>query len=137
MSARELVEKHFQKQYPETYQYELWIWEKWSDENGYAKCAERTLEMQKEFPELTRVRGHFLDWAWGPREHWWLVTPTGTIVDPTKDQFPSKGKGDYQPLDESLGEPTGRCLNCGELLYGPETFCSENCEIETRAEMGI
>ena len=65
------------------------------------RCAEATLAMAAVFPELTRVRGHYLCWVWGEREHWWLVEPNGEIVDPTADQFPSKGGGVYVPWDEA------------------------------------
>ena len=95
----------------------------------YGCCAEATLAMQAAFPELIRVRGEYLCWVWGSRDHWWLKTPDGTIVDPTKDQFPSKGVGEYQERDESQPEPTGRCPNCGEYCYNGDYCCSHDCHV--------
>ena len=60
-------------------------------EDCYGRCAWATLAMQIAFPELIRVRGHYLCLIWGERDHWWLTTPEGEIVDPTAAQFPSKG----------------------------------------------
>lgn len=93
----------------------------------YGECAEATSRMLEVFPELTRVRGHYYCPIWGERAHWWLVTDDGKIVDPTKDQFPSKGIGHYEPWIEGSPEPTGMCANCGELVYDGGTVCSEVC----------
>jgi len=105
--------------------YAKWIAENVT--NTYGRCREWTHSMAACFPELTLVRGHYWDSTWGDRAHWWLVAPDGSIVDPTAEQFPSKGTGDYQPLDESLPEPTGMCPNCGGLAYNHDTFCSDAC----------
>lgn len=91
------------------------------------KCAEATLAMLEVFPELTRVRGHYYDFALGERPHWWLTDPEGNIVDPTAAQFPSGGRGVYVPWDESQPEPTGRCPNCSELCYDGNYCCSPEC----------
>jgi hypothetical protein len=98
-------------------------------------CKETTLAMQKAFPELDRVRGHYHCWIWGIREHWWLVHPEGIIIDPTAAQFPSDGDGDYVPWDEDSEEPSGICLNCGEYVYDGSALCSENCQIEFMADL--
>ncbi len=82
-------------------------------EKAYGQCAEVTEAMAVAFPELTRVRGHYYCTTWGERAHWWLVTPTGEIVDPTAKQFPSGGRGAYVKWDETRAEPTGMCPNCG------------------------
>ena len=112
--------------------YNLWISENVNE--TYGKCAELTLKMQEAFPELTRVRGHYYCYTWGEREHWWLFDEENQqIVDPTVDQFPSKGIGEYMPLDESLPEPTGMCPNCGEYCFEGNSMCSENCEISYMA----
>lgn len=95
--------------------------------DGYGQCQIATKTMAKAFPELTRVRGHYFCPVWGERPHWWLVTQDGEIVDPTKNQHPSKGKGHYEPWDESQPEPTGICPNCGEYCYGGKSVCSDEC----------
>lgn len=111
--------------------YAQWITENVTD--AYAKCAEYTLTMQQVFPELIRVRGHYDCPIWGSREHWWLVDPDSEeIVDPTASQFPSKGVGKewYTPHEEGSREPTGKCLNCGEYVYGISSTCNEFCHNE-------
>ena len=96
----------------------------------YGTCAETTLEMAAAFPELTRVRGHYYCVVWGERSHWWLTTPDGEIIDPTADQFPSKGNGVYVPWNDEDEEPTGKCPQCGELVYSGKMFCNDNCALE-------
>lgn len=94
----------------------------------YGRCAEHTLAMQKDFPELTRVRGQFDCPINGKSCHWWLVTPDGEIVDPTVAQFPTKGyAAQYIPWEEGNEEPTGKCLQCGDLTYRFQCFCSDSC----------
>ena len=114
--------------------YDQWIIANVSDPLG--KCSEYTLEMCQKFPELTRVRGHYYCYVWGQREHWWCKNGD-EIIDPTANQFPSNGYGEYVELDESLPEPTGKCLECGSYCYDNRYFCSDICEISTRASMGI
>lgn len=103
-------------------------------EDGTGQCAEVTKQMAAAFPELTRVRGHYYCDRWGERTHWWLVTADGTIVDPTAQQFPSKGTGTYVPWVEGEEEPTGTCLNCGQPAYRQRNFCSDACDAVTTAE---
>jgi hypothetical protein len=102
----------------------------WIAENvkgtGYGDCAEATEAMQLTFPELRRVRGFYHDHLWGERQHWWLVAPDGRIVDPTAEQFPSKGTGEYVEYD-GRPLPTGRCANCGGPVYDGSTCCSDDC----------
>lgn len=106
--------------------YESWIAEHYpTRESAYGRCADATEAMQRAFPELRRVRGHFICAAWGERQHWWLVTADGTIVDPTLAQFPSVGF--YVPWAEGAMEPTGKCPNCGEFVYDSGTVCSDAC----------
>jgi len=104
--------------------YADWIAE--NVEEAYGTCKEVTRQMAEDFPELARVRGHYYDWAWGERAHWWL-TLDGKIIDPTAAQFPSKGKGEYVPWEEGAPEPTGMCPNCGDPCYDGQTCCSESC----------
>lgn len=107
--------------------YEAWIQEHAAI--PYGRCAALTQEMAAAFPELTRVRGHYYCFGWGEREHWWLTTPDGTVIDPTKAQFPSQGLGHYEPLDESQPEPTGICPQCGDQVFDGGTCCSEDCHM--------
>ena len=96
--------------------------------NGYGKCQEHTEAMAKVFPELTRVRGHYICPTWGRRAHWWLVASDGQIVDPTATQFPSCGLGDYEPWNDTAPEPTGKCMECGGYCYGGRVACSRECD---------
>lgn len=107
-------------------EYEAWIARNVPDD-GYGRCREVTEAMAADFPELTRVRGHYYCYAWGERAHWWLLDPAGEVVDPTACQFPSKGAGTYVPWNEGDPEPTGICANCGEPCYNGDTCCSEAC----------
>jgi hypothetical protein len=101
------------------------------EDDGYGKCAEVTLAMAAEFPELRRVRGHYFCSSWGMRSHWWLLAPDGSVIDPTAAQFPSRGVGIYFKWNEGDEEPTGKCANCGEYVYGVNSFCSDECARET------
>lgn len=111
--------------------YLTWIFD--NVEHPLGRCAEYTERMKQEFPELTRVRGHYDCTAWGRRPHWWLVDPEGEIVDPTAQQFPSLGTGTYIPLEPDAPEPEVcyRCHNCGEYYpAGPaqsSVVCSDAC----------
>ena len=97
------------------------------EDDGYGQCKEVSRKMAEVFPELKRIRGHYYCWAWGERAHWWLADANGTIIDPTAQQFPSKGKGEYVPWPEGALEPTGMCPNCGDPCYDGNTCCSESC----------
>jgi len=106
------------------------LYSNWVSENvteQYGKCAEVTEKMQKSFPELERVRGHYYCYVWGERQHWWLVDRDNNIIDPTMEQFPSKGRGRYEPWNEGAPEPTGKCPNCGELIYSGDFVCGDIC----------
>lgn len=114
--------------------YQEWISEHYPTyEFSYGKCAEATIKMVAQFPELKRIRGHYYCFIWGERQHWWCVDPLGWIIDPTSMQFPSKGTGDYVEWNESSPEPTGKCPNCSEFCYNNNYCCSENCSIEYAA----
>lgn len=93
------------------------------------KCKEMCLELLEKDPTLTLVRGHYWDAFWGEQPHWWLTNTKGEIVDPTKDQFPTKGAGDYIPFNGMV-----KCSECGK--EGKEedfdhaynySFCSYEC----------
>lgn len=106
------------------------IYKDWMTANvteSYGQCLEVTEKMAAAFPELRRVRGHYYCPIWGERAHWWLVEECGEIVDPTAEQFPSKGTGEYVEWDESQAEPTGMCPNCGGHCYDGNYCCSDEC----------
>lgn len=93
------------------------------------KCKEMSEALVAADPSLTLVRGHYYDADWGPQQHWWCVAPDGTIIDPTKDQFPSKGAGFYEPFN---GWCT--CEECGTeireedaMMAGNYPCCSYDC----------
>lgn len=80
-------------------------------------------------PSLTLVRGWYHCPFWGKQEHWWLKDCNGEVVDPSKEQFPSKGFGEYE-------EYTGiaECEQCGKkveekdfVMCGRFVCCSVSC----------
>ena len=96
--------------------------------NVYGKCEQATLEMQQTFPKLIRKRGHVeVPFQTKNPEHWWLETTDGIIVDPTELQFSCVIR--YIELDESLPEPIGKCINCGEYVF-PGAINDHACSIE-------
>lgn len=94
------------------------------------KCKEFSELACAENPNLTMVRGHYYCPIWNRNEqHWWCVDQDGTIHDPTKQQFPSNGLGEYVPFD---GHVT--CDNCSKQILEDEArfegryaFCSTAC----------
>jgi len=106
-----------------------------SDE-GYSKfrgkCREFCDEACKNDDSLTMVRGHYFCPIWNTEEaHWWCTYPDGTIFDPTKDQFPSKGHGIYTPFSGFVS-----CSNCGKEIKEDDAqfesnyaFCSYSCHM--------
>jgi hypothetical protein len=114
--------------------YRAWVAETVTE--TYGKCKEVTEAMVAAFPELTRVRGHYMCADWGKRAHWWLVDENGEIVDPTADQFPCKGTSEYVPWEEGAEEPTGKCMNCGGYTYGSSRACSPACAKKLEAYYG-
>jgi len=104
-----------------------------AEQSDYAKyrgkCKEFSTKAVEEDPTLTLVRGHYYDPYWGKQQHWWTVRPDGTIFDPTKDQFPSKGRGNYEPFDGII-----ICEICGSAkpeeeayIVGSHPYCSYRC----------
>lgn len=106
------------------------------EETDYLKFRGKCREMSEEAcnldPALTLVRGHYFCPIWGSDEpHWWCVRADGTIHDPTKDQFPSKGLGIYTPFNGFV-----TCSNCGKELKEENAqfesnycFCSDACHM--------
>lgn len=99
---------------------------------SYGNCAEAVQKMKAAYPELVVKRG-VVQTDHGEREHWWLVTAEGEVVDPTKKQFTFIF--DYEELDDNHPKcmyKRGRCKDCGEYyLIGKdsldEDFCSTGC----------
>ena len=108
--------------------------------NLYGKCVSATLEMVEVFPELKRIAG----WA-DEVEHFWCVTPTGEIVDPTAAQFAGPGGIEYREFKPGDEVRVGRCMNCGDSIYRAvpalddpsyaTSICSDECEEEAAAEL--
>ncbi len=97
-----------------------------------ADCGVFTREMQRRFPELTRVPGFYYppDSEWSHGEHWWLEDAQGRVIDPTADQWPSCGKGRYVRYDPHVHRVVkGKCMNCGVGLFSREGHyaCSPSC----------
>lgn len=93
------------------------------------KCKEFSIKLIEEDPSLRLVRGYYFCPYWGKQEHWWCKKEDGTIVDATKDQFPSKGNGSYE---EYIG--IIECSECGVSMKEEEAsfdgrfaFCSYKC----------
>lgn len=103
-------------------------------QDDYAKYRGKCKEMSEAAcladPTLRLARGHYHDAMWGEQAHWWCVKPDGTIIDPTKDQFPTKGSGAYIEFDGRV-----ECSNCGkegtedifDCSHGRYCFCSSQC----------
>jgi hypothetical protein len=102
-------------------------------ENAYlkyrGKCKEMSEALVAADQKLTLVRGHYLCPIWGEQAHWWVKDATGKVIDPTKDQFPSKGVGHYVEFDGKIA-----CSNCGKEMKeedadieGRYAFCSYKC----------
>lgn len=104
-----------------------------SDDDNYKKYRGKCKEMSEKLcaadPSLRLVRGWYYDPHWGQQGHWWCVRTDGTIVDPTKDQFPSRGSGLYEEFDGWY-----ECEQCGKMVHesamvtcGNYPCCSDMC----------
>lgn len=117
--------------------YQAWIEERYPDyARSAGECAQACKAMKEAFPELEVTNGFVtvLDYP-EPRQHWWCKTANGTIVDPTKKQYPFIL--DYEEIDEAhpaRNYPQARCHQCGEHYYEtPElngTMHTKTCERE-------
>lgn len=98
------------------------------------QCEVEAKEMARVFPELTIVPGHtYVEFSTGPRKraHWWLITQTGEIVDPTAGQYSSPIIR-YEPYEDGDEVRLGKCMNCGAEIWGPpvlgrQDICSDEC----------
>lgn len=93
------------------------------------KCKEASEALVAADHTLTLVRGHYMCPVWGAQPHWWCKDQQGSITDPTKYQFPSKGIGEYVEFNGEV-----ECANCGNHLKeedadieGNYAFCSYRC----------
>lgn len=94
------------------------------------KCKEYSEQLVAERHDLRLVRGHYWCPIWNSNEqHWWCEDQAGNVVDPTKDQFPSAGMGDYVEFDgmcscEQCGKqvPEAEAEQCGRFVV-----CSYTC----------
>ena len=101
-----------------------------SDYTKYrGNCKVLSEKAIKEDPTLTLVRGFYHCPFWGKQHHWWTKRPDGTIYDPTKDQFPSKGIGEYEEFDGIV-----ECETCHKkieeeyaIIQSKYAFCSQKC----------
>lgn len=76
------------------------------------KCKEYSEELCAEDSSLSLIRGHYYCPIWNTKEpHWWCETNDGKIIDPTKNQFPSKGIGIYEKFDGMV-----ECAECGKKM---------------------
>jgi len=94
----------------------------------YRKCVQVSKEMQLVFPELIIAQGmvKLLDnGKWYP--HQWLVDLEGNIVDPTAHQW--IGIEEYKHIGKNDDKPVGKCMQCGEWMYGKvaRIFCNDEC----------
>lgn len=94
------------------------------------RCKELCDSACRSDPTLTLVRGHYFCPIWNSDEpHWWTVRRDGTIYDPSRAQFPSRGLGVYTPFDGMVS-----CAECGVEISEDEarhesnfSFCSGRC----------
>ena len=94
------------------------------------KCKELSEEACFNDPSLKLIRGHYYCPIWNSEEpHWWTEREDGSILDPTKAQFPSNGLGFYTPFSGTV-----ECSECGKSVKEEEAsyasrycFCSYEC----------
>lgn len=78
------------------------------------KCRERALAFiaKNEDKALRLVRGTYTCSFWGDFLHWWAEDAYAVVYDPSADQFPSNGEGEYK----EHGVVMGRCNECGDKV---------------------
>jgi hypothetical protein len=91
-------------------------------------CVSWSKKLSEKFPELKVVVGFC-----NGQEHAWCETSENEIIDATWEQFGIIRQ--YEEYDENNQEHAvkiGRCMNCGEEIFGKMTddhkdFCDDRC----------
>ena len=96
------------------------------------KCHEMSTALVESDQSLRLVRGYYFCPIWNVEEqHWWTEKSDGTVIDPTKSQFPSNGCGIYREFDGIIV-----CEECGTeftedspdaVFQGTHGVCSGEC----------
>ncbi len=117
--------------------YKDWIDKHKEEKALLARCSLSTDEMVEAFPELEKVAGTVRFLGGGGSEHFWCVTPSGDVVDPTVSQFDSPVTS-YRPFEPGDEVYVDKCMNCGMEIYKEiqdlkekghsECMCSDECE---------
>lgn len=118
-------------------EYQDWI-DNWLSEHKICAglCFSATSLMLQSFPELIHVRGYVYDINNRKHSHWYLKTIDDEIIDPTAGQFVIIGDASflrYEEYFESIDGklPTGKCIDCGNMIYNDKLFCNDKCEEST------
>lgn len=93
------------------------------------KCKQFSEAAVAADPTLRLAKGWYVCPVWGREEHWWTVRADGSIFDPTKDQYPSRGQGNYEEFAGFYD-----CAQCGKKVAEADAvadsryvFCSYEC----------
>jgi len=93
------------------------------------RCKELAEKACHEDPELTLYRGWYHCPFWGKQAHWWTERSDGTVLDPSKNQFPSRGAGYYEKYTDFI-----ECEHCGKTItenkvypVDQHVYCSYEC----------
>lgn len=94
------------------------------------KCKELSEKYIQDHPEYEIIKGWYWCPFWGKQQHFWTRhKKTKEIVDPSKNQFPSKGMGEYIEYDGML-----ECEYCGTSIHEEDVYfvdhhvyCSYTC----------
>ncbi len=94
------------------------------------KCKEFCEKLCDQDKSLRIVRGVYCCPIWGEQDHWWCISDKGLIIDPTVNQFPTKGFcATYTEFNGMVA-----CIECGKeikeeysVFYGHHAFCSTSC----------
>jgi hypothetical protein len=95
------------------------------------KCKEFCEALIEKDSSLKLVRGHYDCPIFGLQPHWWCLDTDGKVVDPTKNQFPSRGIGEYIEFDGNV-----ECSQCGKQMKEEQAqyesnyvYCSTKCHM--------
>ncbi len=98
-----------------------------TDLNLRGKCKEMSQALCEKDKDLRLAKGWYHCWSWGKQEHWWCVSSSGDIVDPTVNQFPAPHVGEYEEFNGTV-----ECSECGKetdsfTMQGNYPVCSDAC----------